>query len=193
MLGDGSDHHPVCLWVVADVEGLLADDPEPASAVERDCAGVDLPDAEPDGLRAARCGGGQYVVDERMRQALPLPGAVHVEPDEFHRLCSVNASRRLGRPQLRVREQLPIALGQPCRPPRVGQLTRLVLASEGLREMGGEVAWIVQSAEGFIEHATRELRENLSVLDPALADSGGRAHPDETLPALREPSRPLLL
>ena len=45
--------------------------------------------------------------------------------------------------------------------------------------MFGEVAWIILSAEGFGEHATCEPRENLSVLDPALADNGGRSHPGE--------------
>src|SRR5262245_38691985 len=71
-------------------------------AVEGDGARVVLPDREVEGAGAAFAGCGKGLCHQRLRQPLPMPRPIDIEPKQLHGILLPHACRWRSRTDLRV-------------------------------------------------------------------------------------------
>ena len=93
--GEWPGHDDVALVVAAEGEGVVADFGKAELLVERDGAGVFLPDAEPDQIAAAFCHFMEAGLHQLLGEAFAVPGPCDVQALDFTGALSLQAGRRV--------------------------------------------------------------------------------------------------
>src|SRR5437870_1179835 len=83
--GNFAHHDPVVLWIRAQQERVLANDPESVFLVKRDRPWILFPDAEPEVTRVPFGGGVNTRAEQPQSKTLPVPLPVGVDARELRR------------------------------------------------------------------------------------------------------------
>src|SRR5262249_20029908 len=149
-------------WARHDAIGLMTstEDEEAAAhiaktllAVEGDGARVVLPDREVEGARAAFAGCSNGLGHQRLRQPLPTPTPIDIEPKQLDGIPLPHACRWRSRTDLRVTGEHAGVFHDQRVARRIGQLTLLLARAEGGGAIGVHVFGAVVGPEGVAKRA----------------------------------------
>src|SRR5690606_2151136 len=163
-------HHPVCLAIRTEHEGLLTGTHEPAFLVEGNRPRITLPDTEPDRPGTRFTSRGECGMHQHARHASAMVCPRYIEPLELDRLQIRYALRRRAGNEVRIADQLPgsghaLVFDEQDDAGRIGDLLFLALRRKRLGDVGRNVVCGVVRFERVAEGRRAELTEARSVLD----------------------------